>query len=196
MFCAISDIEQFLQIAVPALKLAAANRAITEATAAIQNYTHQVLEAVVADTITLDCTGGRRLFLPELPVTSLGSVTEDGDLLVVDDDYKLGEHGILHRIGDYWTVGIQIIEVVYSHGYTVIPDDIVSIATRAASRAYQAGLRAEEMSAVPGITALSLGDYSVSFGGEGAGEGVLGASAAPLLLKSEKERLDKYRQTI
>jgi len=193
MFCTVADIEHFLQIAVPGAKLDAANRAITEATAAIQNYCHQALEAVVGETIILDCIGGTKIFLPELPVTGVASVTEDGDLLVVDDDYKLGEHGILHRIDAYWVVGVQIIEVEYSHGYAVIPDDIVSIATRAASRAYQAGLRAEEMSGISGVTALSLGDYSVSFGGEGAGEGVLGASAAPLLLKSEKERLDRYR---
>jgi hypothetical protein len=193
MFCTVADIEHFLQIAVPALKLAAANRAIIEATAAIQNYTHQALEAVVGETIILDCIGGTRILLPELPVTALASVTEDGDLLVVDDDYKLGEHGILHRVDAYWAVGIQIIEIEYSHGYAVIPDDIISIATRAASRAYQAGLRAEEMSGISGVTALSLGDYSVSFGGEGAGEGVLGASAAPLLLKSEKLQLDRYR---
>jgi hypothetical protein len=193
MFCTVTDIEHFLQIAIPAAKVDAANRAIGEATAAIQNYCHQVLEAVATDTIILDCAGGTRLFLPELPVTALTSVIEDGDLLVVDDDYKLGQHGILHRIDAYWAVGIQIIEIVYDHGFAVIPDDIISIATRAASRAYQAGLRAEEMSGISGVTALSLGDYSVSFGGEGAGEGVLGASAAPLLLKSEKERLDKYR---
>jgi hypothetical protein len=193
MFCTVTDIEHFLQQAVPAAKTDSANRAITEATAAIRNYCGQYLEAVAGETITLDCIGGTRLFLPELPVTFLASVFEDGELLVVDDDYKLGEHGILHRIGTTWTVGIQIIEITYDHGYAVIPDDIISIATRAASRAYQAGLRAEEMAAIPGITALSLGDYSVSFGGEGAGEGVLGASAAPLLLKSEKERLDRYR---
>lgn len=193
MFCTVADIEHFLQIAIPALKLAAANRAIVEATAAIQNYTHQALEAVAGETITLECAGGVRLFLPELPVTAVISVVEDGEVLVVDDDYKLGEHGILYRISDFWRKGIQIIEVTYDHGYAVIPDDIVSIATRAASRAYQAGLRAEEMSGISGVTALSLGDYSVSFGGEGAGEGVLGASAAPLLLKSEKLQLDKYR---
>jgi len=192
VFCTVADIEHFLQIAVPAAKTDAANRAIVEATAAIQNYCHQVLEAV-GETITLDCIGGPRILLPELPVTAVISVVEDGDLLLVDDDYKLGEHGILYRIGAYWTVGIQIIAITYDHGYAVLPDDIISIATRAASRAYQAGLRAEEMSAIPGVTALSLGDYSVSFGGEGAGEGVLGASAAPLLLKSEKERLDRYR---
>jgi hypothetical protein len=81
---------------------------------------------------------------------------------------------------------------VYSHGYAVIPDDIISVATRIASRAYQAGLKAADMGAVPGISATTLGDYSVSFGG-GTAEGVLGASAAPLLLQSEKELLDKYR---
>jgi hypothetical protein len=193
MFCTVADIEHFLQIAIPAAKLDAANRAITEARAAIQNYCHQVLGAVAGDTITLDCIGGTRILLPQLPVTAIVSVTEDGDLLVVDDDYKLGEHGILHRIDATWTVGIQIVEVTYDHGYAVIPDDIISIATRAASRAYQAGLRAEEMAGISGVTALSLGDYSVSFGGEGAGEGVLGASAAPLLLKSEKLQLDRYR---
>jgi hypothetical protein len=152
-----------------------------------------VLEFVAADTITLDCAGGVRLFLPELPVTAVISVVEDGEVLVVDDDYKLGEHGILYRIGDFWMKGIQIIAVTYDHGYAIIPDDVISVATRAASRAYQAGLRAEEMGAIPGVTAMSLGDYSVSFGGEGAAEGVLGASAAPLLLKSEREQLNKYR---
>lgn len=193
LFCTVADIEHFLQITVPAAKVDAANRAITEATAAIQNYCHQVLEAVAGEAIILDCIGGARILLPELPVNAVAAAIEDGDLLLVDDDYKLGQHGILYRIDTTWAVGIQIIEVTYDHGYAVIPDDIVSIATRAASRAYQAGLRAEEMSAVPGITALSLGDYSVSFGGEGAAEGVLGASAAPLLLKSEKLQLDRYR---
>ncbi len=192
-FCVIADIEHFLQISVPAAKVDSANRAIIEATAAIRNYTGQYLEAVAGETIVLDCIGGTRIFLPELPVTAVLSVVEDGELLVVDDDYKLGQHGILHRIGTTWTVGIQIVEVVYSHGYATLPDDIISIATRAASRAYQAGLRAEEMAAIPGVTALSLGDYSVSFGGEGAAEGVLGASAAPFLLKSEKELLNEYR---
>jgi hypothetical protein len=193
MFCTVADIKHFLQIPVPAAKKDAANRAITEATAAIQNYCHQRLEFIANDTVTLDCAGGKRIFLPELPVTYVTSVYEDGKLLFVDTDYMLGEHGILWRFNASWPPRIQIVTITYDHGWFVIPDDIISIATRAASRAYQAGLRAEEMSAIPGITALSLGDYSVSFGGEGAAEGVLGASAAPLLLKSEKERLDKYR---
>lgn len=193
VFCTVTQIEQFLQITIPAAKLASANRAIVEATAAIQNYCRQQIERVTLDVVTLDCIGGARILLPELPVDSVASVTEDGELLVVDDDYKLGRHGILYRIGATWPSGIQIIEVIYTHGYAVIPDDVVSIATRAASRAYQAGLRADEVEGVPGVQAMSLGDYSITFTGEGANEGVLGASAAPLLLKSEREQLDRYR---
>jgi hypothetical protein len=196
MFCTVSDIEQFLQTSIPAANLLSANRAIAEATAAIQNYCRQLIEGVANDTITLDCHGGARLFLPELPVGTLTSVTENSILLVKDDDYKLAQNGILHRLWQPWgygTDGIQMVKIVYSHGYVVIPEDIVSIATRAASRAYQSGLRAAETGGVTGVTATSLGDYSVTYGGGAAAEGVMGASAAPLLLQSEKEQLDKYR---
>jgi hypothetical protein len=193
MFCTVADIEHFLQIAIPAAKLDAANAAIRKATVAIQTYCHQRLEAVAGETISLDSKGPTTINLPELPVTAVISVIEDGDLLVVDDDYKLGEHGILHRVNTSWAKGIQIIEVTYDHGHAVLPDIIREVAITAASRAYQAGLRAEEMSGISGVTALSLGDYSVSFGGEGAAEGVLGASAAPFLLRSEKELLNEHR---
>ena len=195
-FCEIADLEAFLQIDIPAEKLDSAQRAIEEASAAIQNYCHQTLELVRDDALTLDCIGGTKVFLPELPVVEVAGVVEDGETLTVTDDYKLGQDGILHRIDDLWTVGIQIIVVTYTHGYETIPDDIVAVCVRAASRAYQAGLRAEEMEGVPGVAAKSLGDYSVSYGSEqsvGAGEAVLGASAAPMLLRSEKEILNRYR---
>ena len=92
--------------------------------------------------------------------------------------------------------GIQIIQIAYSHGYAVIPDDIVAVCVRAASRAYQAGLKSADGEGVPGIASKSLGDFSVSYqseGGGGMGEGVMGASAARLLLLSEKDILDNYR---
>lgn len=197
-FCEIVDIEEFLQVTIPAGSVASAERAITEATAAIQNYCHQVIERVEDDEITLDCVGGRKIFLPELPVIEVSEVIEDGETLIEDDDYKLGQHGILHRVDQDWAKGIQIVAITYSHGYDPydsLPDDIVAVCVRAAARAYQAGLRAAEVEAVPGVASMSLGDYSVAFGteGGGAGEGVLGASAAPMLLRSEKEILNRYR---
>lgn len=195
-FATIEDIEAFLQIEIATpTQIAAATRALTEVTAAIRNYCRQYIE-YINDEITLDSAGGARLFLPELPVVSVDSVVEDGETLVVGDDYKLGQYGILYRVGRRWAAGVQIVTVTYSHGYSQIPDDIVAVATRAASRAYQAGLRASEDDAALGVASKSLGDYSVSYGSEqggGAGEGQMGASGARTLLLSEKDLLDKYR---
>lgn len=196
MFCSVQDLEQFLQIDIAAAKQDSAEAAITAVTAAIQNYCDQIISQVEDDALTLDCSGGTKLFLPELPVTAVSTVVEDDETLTVTDDYKLGQHGILHRIDDDWEEGIQIITVTYTHGHSTIPDDLVAICVRAAARAYQAGLRAEETDGIPGVSSKSLGDYAVTFGSEqsvGAGEAVLGASAAPLLLRSEKELLAKYR---
>ncbi|MCJ7529805.1 MAG: DUF4815 domain-containing protein [Anaerolineales bacterium] len=196
-FAAVADIEAFLQLPIttPA-QIASAQMALKDATAAIRNYCRQFLERVNSETVTLDSTGGSRMFLPELPVLSIFSVVEDGETLVVDDDYKLGQHGILHRIATTWTAGIQIITIDYTHGWQPIPDAIVAVCVRAASRAYQAGLKAADSAGVPGIASKSLGDFAVSFqseAGGGTGEGVLGASAARLLLLSEKDILNAYR---
>lgn len=210
-FATVADIEAFLQVEIStAAQIASAERALAEATAAIRNYCHQYLELVSDDEITLDVfgphrgaprvnyprTGGSRLFLPELPVVSVASVVEDGKTLTVDEDYKLGQYGILHRINAKWATGIGVVTVTYSHGYATIPDDIIAVCTRAASRGYQAGLRSAENEALAGVQSKSLGDYSVTFGsdqGGGVGEGVMGASAARFLLLSEKDILDNYR---
>jgi len=204
-FCTVEDVEIFLQIDIPAGKREAAQRAIDEATAKIKNYCRQYLELVEDETITLDSIGASTINLPELPVIDVSEVVEDDELLVVDDNYKLGSSGILHRIGRRWASGIQNIEITYTHGYKaeddysstapVLPQDFIDVCTRAAARAYQAGLRSEELEGIPGVAATSLGDYSVSFGGEQAyaGESALGASVAPFLLQSEKRILNTYR---
>jgi hypothetical protein len=196
-FATVADIEALLQLPITtAVQLASANMALKDATAAIRNYCRQYLERVTSDVINLDSVIGTRLFLPQLPVITVASVVEDGETLVVDDDYQLGQYGILHRINHLWPAGFQIITVTYTHGFLVIPDDIVAVCTRAASRTYQAGLKAADSEGVPGIASKSLGDFSVSFqseGGGGTGEGVMGASAARLLLLSEKDILDTYR---
>ena len=195
-FAVVADIASFLQVdIITAKQISSANRALTEASAAIRNYTKQYLEKVDDEVITLDSPGGYRLFLPELPVLEVTEVIEDDETLTPDDDYKLGQHGILHRIDQKWAEGIQNVTITYTHGYTTIPDDIVAVCTRAASRAYQAGLRAAESDGLMGIASKSLGDFSVSYTPEsgGAGEGIMGASAARMLLLSEKDTLDKYR---
>ena len=194
-FATVAHMADFLQIDIE--NEAAAARALAEATAAVRNYCRQFLELVTDEEITLDCNGGTKLFLPELPVVDVTAVVEDGETLDVDDDYKLGQHGILHRMGGYqWASGVQIITVTYSHGYATIPDDIVAVTARAASRAYQSGLRAADVDGVLGVSSKALGDFSVSYASEaggGVGQGIMGASAARMLLLSEKDILDNYR---
>lgn len=198
-FCSVADLEDWLQIAIAEDKTASAQRAIAEASASIRNYCHQAFDEAEDDEVTLDGTGTHKLLLPQLPVVEVAAVeVEDynGDMDALDvDDYRLGQHGILYRLDAVWPAGIQNIQVTYSHGYETIPDDIQAICVRAAGRAYQAGLRADEAGGVPGIASTSLGDYAVSFGAEGGAgqEGILGASAAHLLLPSEKRTLDAYR---
>ena len=199
-FCTVSDVEDLLQVEIAtAARIAACERAIAEATEAIRNYCHQYIEQVTDDEITLDCMGGTRLFLPELPVVSVAEVIEDEEILDEDDDYKLGQHGILHRVAQEWAAGVQIVTVTYTHGYDAydsLLDDIVGVATRAAARAFQAGLKASETQGVPGVASMGLGDYSVSYASEaggGVGEGLMGVSGARMLLLSEKDILDRYR---
>jgi hypothetical protein len=193
-FATVDDIATFLQVDISsAQQIAAAERALTEVTAAIRNYVDQYIELVEDDEITLDSIGGTRIFLPQLPVISIASVVEDGVELTVNDDYKLGQHGILHRIGRKWARGIQLLTITYTHGYEALPDDIVAVATRAASRAYQSGLTAAEEEGAMGVQGKSLGDFSVQYGAESVVEGRLGASGARLLLMSEKDILDQYK---
>jgi len=196
-FCTVQDVENLLQIEITdAAKIASCERAIAEATETIRNYCHQYIEWVAADVITLDCAGGTRLFLPELPVTEVTEVIEDEEVLDEDDDYKLGQHGILHRVGQDWAAGIQIVTITYPHGYATLPDDLVAVATRAAARGFQAGLKSSETEGEPGVAAKSLGDFSVSYASEaggGVGEGLMGVSGARMLLLSEKDILNRYR---
>ena len=199
-FATAADVEALLQITLDTVaKATAVERALGAATAAIRNYTKQHLSRVAGDTVTLDSAGGHRLLLPELPVISVAAVVEDGAALTAGTDYKLGQHGILYRLNRPWACGIQIVQVTYTHGYDPLPDDIVDVATRAAARVYQAGLRAAEDDGVPGVSSKSLGDFSVSFAsdaGGGVGEGMMGASAARPLLLSEKDLLNRYRSVV
>ena len=194
-FCEIEHIEDLLRLEVDH---ALALRAITEATAAIKNYANQQFELVENDELGMDGFELRsKLFLPELPVLKVISVVEDGKTLTEGEDYKLGRHGILYRLkGLNWADGYLNIVIKYNHGYATLPQEIVDVCARAASRVYQAGLRAEATDGIVGIGAYSLGDYSVNFSSEqsgGVGHGAMGVSGSRFLLPWEKELLDKYR---
>jgi hypothetical protein len=193
-FATVADVEAFLQLELTGDQTVAVERALTEATAAIRNYCRQHISLVEDDEVTLYPFGGYRLFLPELPVLAVSVVEEDGTLLEASG-YVWERYGVLLRYPwARWVAGNRTVRVVYDHGYATIPDDVVAVATRAAARAFQAGMRAAEAGGVMGISSKSLGDFSVSYTAEGgAAEGIMGASAARMLLMSEKEILNRYR---
>lgn len=194
-FCTIADLEAFLQVAIGSPNLPA-TAAIAAASAAIQNYTRQRLELVAGDALTFTVhPASRVILLPEQPVTAIASVVEDGTTLVVGDHYRWTAAGVLERVGRAWATGWRKVVVTYTHGYAAIPDDVKAVCIRAASRAYQAGLRAAASNAIPGIASEQLPDYSVTFTPDAAqgGNALLGSSAAPLLLPSERALLDRYR---
>lgn len=196
-FCEYDDVVTILQLGeISASTGSAITSSIDESTSAIRNYTHQYLSFVEDDTLTIDGHGGTKIYLPELPVTEITSVTLNGVLLTVDTDYKLGQHGILHRLNGYWTSGIQNITIVYSHGYTTIPDDINAVCVRAASRLVQSGIVSAQFNGNPVVSSTTLGDYSVAYNSSGVSSnssGMMGVSGARILLPSEKNILDKYR---
>ncbi len=197
-FCTVDDLEAFLQVVI-ADDNASAVAAIGAASAAIQNHCRQTISQVAADVLTLTVPAYRRtILLPEQPVTAVASIVEDGTTLVVGTDYQWTRSGILTRVGRSWATGWQDVVITYTHGYATIPDDLKDICVRAAARAYQAGLRASAAGGISGIASEQLPDYSVSFTPETASGAAssLGASAAPILLQSERDMLARYRMSV
>jgi hypothetical protein len=193
-FATVADVELVIQQPITgADKIAAAEFALLTVSSAVRNYCRQEIDLIADDEIILDSVGGRYIFLPELPVVSVAEILENSVPLVFPDHYTLSQFGILNRVGQLWYRGVQAIGVKYTHGYATIPTDIRTVTARAASRLYQAGLRAAEAGGVPGVVSKSLGDFAVTFGGESVTEGTMGASGARVLLMSEKDLLDKYR---
>lgn len=194
--CTVGDLADFLQLAIS--NDAAALRAIEGATAAIQNYCHQQLVAVANDVVTLRTRGQSLLILPEQPVTALASIVENGVALVNDVDYNWGADGIVERWNSAWRWGATSpgsVVVTYSHGYATIPQIIREVASRSASRVYQAGLDAAAKSGLSNMQSEQLPDYQVQYaaGSVALGASSLGASAAPFLLPSEQAMLAPFR---
>ena len=194
MFCTVSDVATFLGISEMQIDSVQITQAIKAASASIRNYCKQEISQKTGDVAYFDGAYQSKLFLPQLPVISVSKVIEDGHVLTEGEDYKLGNNGILYRMWRDWAKGIRNIEVTYTHGYEVIPDDIKEVAYRSAARVYQAQLKAKKTDGVA-INSITVGDYSVNYQDDSMRQvdNAIGVSAARTLLKSEKEILDNYR---
>lgn len=135
--------------------------AIDAAEVIIRAELDQTIDQVLADEVTLVGNGRTIINLPEMPVTAVASVTEDGTLLVEGTDYRVNSYGVLTRLCDCWPIDVDI-DVVYDHGRTTIPAIVKQVTLQVAGRAW--------VRPSTGLAAEGLGDRSVTYDKDRTGE--------------------------
>jgi hypothetical protein len=204
--CTQLDVEQKLQWDITAEPDTTVTALIADAQAHIEAEVGRALESGTRQE-TFD--GGRvALFLKYFPVTAVTSVSEDGDVLTVDDDYIWNERGRLLRVSaagyqKMWTTyKPQSIVVDYDGGY-VSPDHDVelehlgSICAELVARAFRKGAdnAALPSGAAGAIQSVSIeGSDSVTYA-TGGGTATLsgGLTQFVFLTEDERRQLQRYR---
>lgn len=121
-------------------------------------------------TSTVDIEGRASpwLRLPGAPITAVSTVELDGETIT---DYRLRTTDLWRRRGWLSTCGEpSLVTVTYTHGMPTVPADIVSLVCRIAAQtlvSYRSSDGGEGLAA-ENVTQERIGDYSVSFGDDGA----------------------------
>lgn len=145
----------------PSIDATQAAAVISAAETVIRADLDQTIDAVAADEVTLVGNGRTVINLPEMPVTAVISVTEDGTLLADGTDYRVNRYGVLTRLCGCWPVDVDV-DVVYDHGYAVLPAILKQVCLQVAGRAW--------VRPSTGLAAESLGDRSVTYDKDRTGE--------------------------
>jgi hypothetical protein len=159
---------------------------LADASAAVRNYTRQDITIVEDDVATLETTAEQWLFLPQRPVISVSSVVAGGATLAtgfwkLENDALFRYYGWASRLylagtTQPWNQPDTIV-VTYTHGYGVVPDDIVRVVCKLAKASWVNP---------DGLREWQLGDLRVVQALETVGEGALDAE--------DKKILDFYRR--
>jgi hypothetical protein len=127
---------------------------LQEASDLIRLMKGQTLSAVADDTVVLPITNSDLIFLPEHPVTSITSVTENA-VLLDETTYQIFQGVALwHITGTAWKYGAT---VVYTHGYVESDPEfnvLRNVTIESACRAYAGG---NERAQIAGPTIESSG---------------------------------------
>lgn len=159
------------------------NRVLEMASAVVRAYTGQFFELVSNEVVVLypDNDGWYRL--PQRPIVNVTAIA-DQDAVNLMTTYAFDLEGWLRNFPLYplaprprWP--FSSISVTYSHGYAVIPADVVMVVCSMAGRS---------VSNPVGIRSESVGDYSVSYSVPGTGEAIGLALSRP-----EMDVLRSYR---
>lgn len=155
-FASTTDLEDYLQVTFDAADNVRAAKLLDHASAVIRRTARQDFDFTSNDAITLQPTGTKILLLPQLPVTAVGSVVMDGITLVDDIDYRVTlPAGIIKHLRKRWT---KPVDVVYSHGYSTLPEDLKAICVEMSARAW---------TNPRGVISEQIGNYSARWGADG-----------------------------
>ncbi|MDQ0829536.1 hypothetical protein QF032_001380 [Streptomyces achromogenes] len=119
-----------------------------------------------ASTVTLEGPASEWLTLPGPPIISVASVAVDGEAVT---DWRLSSHRLWRACGWSPGCGPAEVEVTQTHGLADVPADIVDLVCRITGTAL-ADYRADSEGAgvaAGDVRAERIGDYSVTYGGEG-----------------------------
>lgn len=149
-----------------------------EASSLVRRIARIHISEVEGDVVTLDGDGTRRLFLPEIPVTAVDSVTVD-EVEVDTEDIRWWVWGGLDRLGGRcWPCGSQNIVVSYDHGEEV-EEWIVGLVCSIVQRALRPP-------AIEGVTSATTGSQTVAYA-------VSAAGVSLWVTSGEAERLEGLR---
>lgn len=134
---------------------------IARSSAAFRSATGQDISASTS-TVVIDDDGANSVLLAQLPVTDVLAVLVD-DVELARGDYRWSPDGIVDlppgpsfTAGHFWrAVRRRRVAVTYAHGYADIPAAVAEAVAEHAAAAYRT---------TPGVTQLSLGSSSFTFG--------------------------------
>jgi hypothetical protein len=135
--------------------------------AAMENECDRVFDSATYTEYYNHEGGHNMLVLRQWPLVTLTSVNVDtsyawgsGTALTLSDAVTTDTtNGIVYRRGAFWTYGTRHIKVVYTAGYSTIPQDIKMAAYYWVGRVYDDfahGMRGKDSMTIPGGQVLSL----------------------------------------
>lgn len=179
-----ADIVARLGRALTAAEAARIDALLADASGSVRRYIPQDLtEATTTDRLKIR---NGRVKLPQRPVTAVTAVVSpNGDPVIFQwdgaDSIAVGCNVPDTFAWEPFRNGMPFVDVTSTHGYAVMPDDIIGVVCSIVMRA----LGRDPVDA--GITSESIQGYSYSLGAAGAA-GALG------MLQAEKDILDAYKR--
>lgn len=124
-FATTADMAERSNGAIPADRLFLAE-ALKAATARIRNYCGWHIATEQSDTLVLDESRGRVLYLPTLKLSSIDSMTIDGTAVVFETDaLQWDQGGRMWRPS--WSPNYRGVQLTITHGYAEVPADLVDL---------------------------------------------------------------------